>query len=139
MQIEIVEKGERLWTEATLVRLRFYVFSSNMTIEIILSSECTIADVTDVVLRDIRVVSVEMLAQFVFVEESFTALATREWLVVFVPQHMSDDLLAVWIRLLTHATSIGDVFFVILSVSDHVVEWKGNIGAQHTSMLGLGM
>lgn len=139
MQVKVVKESKRLWTEAALVRLRVCVFSSDVTVEIILSSESPIADVANEVLRDIRVVSVEVLPQLVLVEESFPALAAHERLVVFMSEHVSHDFFAVWIRFLADAALVSDILLVILSMPNHVAERETYVRAEDARVLSLRM
>lgn len=112
---------------------------SNVAVEIILSSECALAKLANEVFRHVWVVSVLMLSQLVFVVKAFAALATNKRLVLFVPQQMRYDLVAIGISLLALAATIRDVLLMIFTMSNHVVQLVVHIRTHYAVMGGLGV
>lgn len=137
VKIEIMEEGEGLRTKRTLVRFTLGVLPSNMAVEIILSSKGALAKLANEIFRDVRIVSVEMLSEFILVEERFAALATVERFVLLVPQQMRHDFLSIRINLLANAATVSDVLFVILSMSDHVVQREIYVRAHDAVVISL--
>jgi hypothetical protein len=133
MKIQVVQESEGFGTKFTFVWLDIVVFSSNVTVEIILGGECALTKLAHKVLWYIWVVGVLMLSQFVLVKESLFAVGAVERFVFLVAEEVRDNFFPVWIKLWAHTTAISYVLYVILPVPNHIAQLISDVGTHNTS------